>query len=73
MIQDNISLTHVQQNNQTFDFTYNFKDSVYENNIHNCQYYDEDEINKKFNSNLTEQFSVLSLNIQSLPGKFNEF
>ena len=46
---------------------------VYENNIHNCQYYDEDEINKKFNSILTEQFSILSLNIQSLPGKFNEF
>ena len=47
--------------------------SVYENNIHNCQYFDEDEINKKFNSILTEQFSILSLNIQSLPGKFNEF
>ena len=54
MIQDNISLTHVQQNNQAFDFKYNFKDSIYENNIHNCQYYDEDEINKKFNSILTE-------------------
>ena len=73
MNQDNISLTHVQQNNQTFDFKYNFKDSVYENNIHNCQYYDENEINKKFNNISTEQFSILSLNIQSLPGKFNEF
>ena len=27
----------------------------------------------KFKSISTEQFSILSLNIQSLPGKFNEF
>ena len=46
MIQDNISLQHVQQNNQTFDFTYNFKDSVYENNIHNWQNCDGDIENR---------------------------
>ena len=66
MIQDNISLTHVQQNNQTFDFTYNFKDSVHENNIHNCQNYDEDEINKKFNSISTEQQRKNNQNSQEL-------
>ena len=66
MIQDNISLTHAQQNNQAFDFTYNFKDSVYENNIHNCQYYDEDEINKKFNSISTEQQRKNNQNSQEL-------
>ena len=49
MIQDNISLPHVQQNNQTFDFKYNFKNSVYEK-----IFIIEDEINKKFNSILTE-------------------
>ena len=72
MNQDIISVTHVQQNNQKFHFKYNL-DSVYENNIYNCQYYDEGEINNKYNSISTEQFSILSLNIQSLPGKFNEF
>ena len=30
----------------------------YENNIHNCQYFDEDEINKKFNSISNHSFDL---------------
>ena len=65
MNQDNISLQHGQQNYQTFNFEYNFNDSVYENDIYNCQFYDGNEINKKIiifqQSNL-----VFSLNLEEI-------
>ena len=50
-----------------------FEENLYENNIHHCQYYEEAEVNEKFNCLKTEQFSILSLKIQSLPGKWLEF
>ena len=72
MNRDNVSIKHVQKN-RIFDLKSTFQDSIYQNNIHNCPYFEEHELNNKLKSLETNQFSILSLNIQSLPGKFEEF
>ena len=63
---------HVQN---THNLKSMFEENLYENNIHHCQYYEEAEVNEKFNCLKTEQFSlsILSLNIQSVLGKWLEF
>ena len=72
----NISLDHVQ-----VDSNYNFKQKLLsggnEDNQYNgigctCQYYEIDEFKNKF-SNTNKQISLLSLNICSLLGKWDEF
>ena len=72
MNRDNVSIKHVQKN-PIFDLKSTFQDSIYQNNIHNCQYFKELDKNNELKSLETNQFSILSLNIQSLPGKFEEF
>ena len=57
------------QKNRIFDLKSTFQDSIYQNNIHNCQYFEEIELSNKLKSLETNQFSILSLNIQSLPGE----
>ena len=44
MIQDNVSIKHVQKN-RIFDLKSTFQDSIYQNNTHNCQYFEELELN----------------------------
>ena len=44
-----------------------FQDSISQNNTQNCQYFEELELNNKLKSLETNQFSFLTLNIQSLP------
>ena len=61
---------HVQN---THKLKSTFEKNLYENNIHHCQYYEEAEVNEEFDCPKTKQFSILSLNIQSLPGKWFEF
>ena len=41
MIQDNVSIKHVQKN-RIFDLKSTFQDSIYQNN--NCQYFEELEL-----------------------------
>ena len=48
-------------------FKSTFEENLNENKIHHCQYYEEAEVNEKFNCLKTEQFSILLLNILSLP------
>ena len=66
-------LLSMYKKNRIFDLKSTFQDSIYQNNIHNCPYFEEHELNNKLKSLETNQFSILSLNIQSLPGKFKEF
>ena len=72
---DNIDFECVQ-NDDTFDFKKFSADEdtnpLYSNNSHNCQYYEEEACLDKMQDIKNETFSVLSLNIRSLPGKFNE-
>ena len=49
MIQDNVSIKHVQKN-RIFDLKSTFQDSIYQNNIHNCQYFEELELRNKLKS-----------------------
>ena len=70
MNQGDLNIKHVQN---THNLKSTFEENLYENNIHHCQYYEEAEVNEKFNCLKTEHFSILSLNIQSLPGKWLEF
>ena len=49
----------------------NYDDSPYSNLDVSCKYYDEIQFTSKFQN--VKNFSFLSLNIQSLPAKFNEF
>ena len=44
MNRDNVSIKHVQKN-RIFDLKSTFQDSIYQNNIHNCQYFEEHELN----------------------------
>ena len=44
---------------------------IYE--AHSCKYFSEYEIFNKLNSLETKQFSIFSLNIQSLQSKWHEF
>ena len=71
---DNINFEHVQDN-VNFNFKNIFaENNIYEeNNIHNCQYYDVDQVSEKLKKINRDHFSILSLNIQSMPGKFIEF
>jgi hypothetical protein len=73
---DNIDFEYVQ-NGDNFNFKKVSADEdsnpLYSNNIHNCQYYEEEACLEKMQNIKNETFSVLSLNIRSLPGKFTEF
>ena len=76
---NNIGLDHIRN-----DFIYNFKHSFndynddidnsspYYNIGHNCEYYDIEKFSEKV-SGLENQTSFFSMNIRSLPGKWNEF
>ena len=75
MTEDNIGLDRVQT-----ESIYDFKKSVGQNNdqnmmyntmVHSCEYYELEEFQNTFNCNGC--FSTLSLNIRSLPGKWNDF
>ena len=64
-----INLEDVQNSPQ-----YNLKSLFDENEFtdkSNCKYYEIDEFAEKMNSINHDHFSVLSLNIRSLPSKFN--
>ena len=54
MILDNVSIKHVQ-NNRIFDLKSTFQDSISQNNTHNCQYFEELELNNKLRSLETNQ------------------
>jgi hypothetical protein len=73
---DDLDLEYVQSADK-FDFKSNFCDEetnpLYSNNGHICKYYEEEDCLSKMQSIKNETFSVLSLNIRSLPGKFMEF
>ena len=49
----------------------NISDSPYENCNISCEYYDNDQFIKKIST--AKSLSMLSLNIQSISAKFNEF
>ena len=71
---DDITLERVQQ-----DRSFNIKDilnnesnSLYSNSNHSCKYYDFDSFKEK-TEKLTDNMSILSLNIRSLPNKWSHF
>ena len=72
MILDNVSIKHVQ-NNRIFDLKSTFQDSISQNNTHNCQYFEELELNNKLRSLETNQsvfypstFKVFQVNLMNL-------
>ena len=76
MNSDNISLGDIQQ-----DFSFNAKsiftdedngDNIFSGLKHSCAYYDTEQFQDKVRA-ITNQFSIFSMNIRSLPNKFNEF
>ena len=69
-----IKTGHLQKHVQnTHNLKSTFEENLYENNIHHFLYYEEAEVNEQFNCLKTEQFSILSLKVQSLLGKWFEF
>ena len=50
-----------------------FSDDNLSNNNHVCQYYEEEACLNKFQSIKGKSFTILSLNIRSLPGKWLDF
>ena len=73
---DNFTFEHEQDKNHlNFKSLYE-KDndtSVYDNSGHTCSYYDPETFLEKTNTLHNASFSIFSLNIRSLPGKWNEF
>ena len=79
-INNNIGLDRVQTENY-YNFKLNFNDSsndaddasstIYDNNGHSCDYVEIDDFSEKI-LNIEKQISFFSLNIHSLPGKWNE-
>lgn len=74
-MEDNISLDHVQ-NNDIFNFKSVFhkdnQNSIYDTTGHICKYYSSDEFLDKSCNLPNSNFSIFSLNIRSLPGKWHE-
>ena len=76
-MEDNISFEHIQSNlDKRFDFKSSYskdENSLYCTIGHTCKYFDTDEFSRKISDIDNNSFSVLSQNIRSLPGKWNEF
>ena len=80
IVMDDIGVDCVRSS-ELFDFKNKFDDTedsegIYNNTEHSCLYYDMDEFRSKFCRDLTlgsSKFSTFSLNIRSLPGKWEEF
>ena len=75
MTEDNIGLDRVQTES-IYDFKKSFgqnndQNMMYNTMVHSCEYYELEEFQNTFNCNGC--FSTLSLNIRSLPGKWNDF
>lgn len=69
---------HVQDNandQQNFKFLHETNNdiSIYDKSGHNCIYYEPDKFFEKTAELKSVAFSIFSLNIRSLPGKWNEF
>ena len=71
-----IGLDRVGSSNE-YDFKKQFNDpdgcgDLYKDTYHVCSYYEPDQFHREF-SQERDKFSTISLNIRSLPGKWNEF
>lgn len=64
-------ITKLQNKNSTFGFDRNDNIEIPYELDSSCNYYDEDSFLEKFSNN--SNFSIMSLNIQSLPAKFGNF
>ena len=67
-----INLDHVQMSDN-FNFKSLRSNPIFDEKTHVCQYYEEDTCYQKFQNISEKSFTILSLNIRSLPGKWLEF
>ena len=75
MAEDDLGLDRVQSES-IFDFKnkdgqHNNPNMIYDSVVHSCEYYELEDFQSTFSKR--NCFSTLSLNIRSLPGKWNDF
>ena len=69
-----LNIEDVQKNDFRHSYAdFDFNNDLYTHDNHNCQYFEEDEFQAKVERLKNDNFSILSLNIQSLNSKFSEF